>query len=274
MKHYPHHIGDFNSATRHLTRIERSIYRDLIDLYYDTEAMLPLDVSWVCRKILAHSNEESTAVEQVLNEFFDKTPDGWYHLRCEEELDKYRSNNSQKAEAGKASAAKRALMRQQALNGKSTSVEIPLNGASTNHQPSTNQPTKEEPPPAGDESPADPIWHTGLSFLIRKGIPKAKARKFLGKLKKEAGDIQAAGLLARCESEDITDPVPWLSAGAIRAKEQNRIPQVNTSMGASPAVVKTPEQEEADRLEGLKHMASLGSKEAQAELAMLFGVHG
>ena len=30
MNYYPHHIGDFDYATRHLTRVERSIYRVLI----------------------------------------------------------------------------------------------------------------------------------------------------------------------------------------------------------------------------------------------------
>ena len=67
MKHYPHHIGDFDKATRHLTRIERSVYRDMIDLYYDTEQRLTLDFDSLCRKIIARSNEESTAVQQVLN---------------------------------------------------------------------------------------------------------------------------------------------------------------------------------------------------------------
>ena len=67
MKHYPHHIGDFDKATRHLTRIERSIYRDLIELYYDTEQQLTLDMPALCRRIIARTNEESTAVEQVLN---------------------------------------------------------------------------------------------------------------------------------------------------------------------------------------------------------------
>lgn len=90
MKHYPHHIGAFDKATRHLTRIERSVYRDLIDLYYDTECRLTLDKNALCRRILARSNEESTAVEQVLNEFFTQTPTGWYHDRCEEEIEAYR----------------------------------------------------------------------------------------------------------------------------------------------------------------------------------------
>lgn len=145
MKHYPHHIGDFDRATRHLTRIERSVYRDLIELYYDTESQLSLDKEPLCRKIIARSNEESTAVEQVLNEFFTKTPTGWFHERCEEEISKYHANNSQKAQAGKASAAAKAQKRQQALNGISTDVQRTFNGTSTNHQPSTiNQSTKEE----------------------------------------------------------------------------------------------------------------------------------
>ena len=138
MNYYSHHIGDFDRATRHLTRLERSIYRDLMDVYYDTEESLNLDQAVLCRKIIAKSNEEATAVEQVLNEFFTKTPTGWYHQRCEDELDAYRTSTSQKSVAGKASAAKRAMKRQHALNGISTSVERANNGTPTNQEPRTN----------------------------------------------------------------------------------------------------------------------------------------
>jgi len=145
MNYYKHHIGDFDKATRHLTRIERSIYSDLIDLYYDTESQLPDDIQWICRRVLAHSNEEATAVEQVLKEFFVKTPKGWYHDRCEAELDEYKTSNTQKSVAGKASAEKRRLKREQALNGNPTSVEQPCNGTPTNHEPLTinHEPVKE-----------------------------------------------------------------------------------------------------------------------------------
>ena len=162
MRSYQHHIGDFNNATRHLDRIERSIYRDLIELYYDIEGPLPLDIATICRRIIARSNEESTLVESSLNEFFTETPTGWYHTRCEHEIDKYKSSNSQRALAGKASAAKKALKRQQALNGNSTSVEISLNGESTGNQnlnlkpkpnnESTNVDSKRKQKPAIDLS--------------------------------------------------------------------------------------------------------------------------
>lgn len=154
MKHYPHHIGDFDKATRHLTRIERSVYRDLIDLYYDTERPLTLDIQALCRRIIARSNEESTAVEQVLNEFFTETPAGWYHDRCEAEIAAYHANTSQRALAGKASAAAKRLKKQQALNGNSTSVEQPLPPVATDAQQtatnqSTNQPINQEPKEEG-----------------------------------------------------------------------------------------------------------------------------
>lgn len=116
MKYYPHHIGDFDHATRHLSRIERSIYRDMIDVYYDTEKPLPLDTSYLKRKIMATSEEESLAVEQVLQEFFVETPTGWFNSRCDHEIVAYHKNSSQKSIAGKASAAARAARKQQAID--------------------------------------------------------------------------------------------------------------------------------------------------------------
>ena len=136
---YQHHIGDFNKATRHLTRVERSIYRDMLDLYYETEKPLPLDIKSICRLVIARDNEESTAVEQVLNEFFHKNSEGWAHVRCELEIEKYRNNSNQKSEAGKASAAARAAKREQIINGRSTGVctagQRGFNVDSTNHKP-------------------------------------------------------------------------------------------------------------------------------------------
>ena len=177
MKHYPHHISDFNNATRHLTRVERSLYRDLIELYYETEQPLPLDVSQVCRRIIA--NELSTDVERMLNEFFVETPDGWYHVRCDEEITKYQGNNSQRAQAGKASAAKKAIKKQQALNGKSTSVEIPLNEMPTEiHNQSTNQPINQstikgeraKAPPRPDDV-AEQVWQDWQQLRKAKRAP-------------------------------------------------------------------------------------------------------
>jgi len=173
MKHYPHHISDFNNATRHLSRVERSLYRDLVELYYETEMPLPSDVQALCRRILA--TEFSTDVERLLNEFFTQTPMGWYHERCEEEISKYQANNSQRAQAGKASAAKRLLKKQQALNGKATTVETPLNGTPTEKQnQSTNQPINHKEkksaiaPPPRPEDVSEQVWGDWLQLRKTK----------------------------------------------------------------------------------------------------------
>jgi hypothetical protein len=51
MNFYPHHIGDFNSGTLHMERLERWIYRDMLEKYYDQEKPLPADIDKVCRLI-------------------------------------------------------------------------------------------------------------------------------------------------------------------------------------------------------------------------------
>jgi uncharacterized protein YdaU (DUF1376 family) len=76
MHYYPHHIGDFNARTRHLSRLERSIYRDLIELYYETEAPISIDLDRVARRIVATSPQERAAMVDVLNEFFTPRPRG------------------------------------------------------------------------------------------------------------------------------------------------------------------------------------------------------
>jgi uncharacterized protein YdaU (DUF1376 family) len=143
MNYYPHHIGDFNSATRHLTRIERSVYRDLIELYYDTEAPLALDVDKLCRLLIARSEEEQAAVTQVLNEFFVQATQGWTHARCDAEIARYHGNKEAKSAAGKASAAKRA---QKALRPDAASAgeQQPLKGCATNQEPEPVTKSQEE----------------------------------------------------------------------------------------------------------------------------------
>ena len=129
MNHYPHHIGDFNSATRHLTRVERSLYRDLIDLYYDTEKPLMADFGKLARRIVCDESDVP-ALREVLNEFFVLEDDGYHNERCDAEIAKYHGLLERASRAGKASAQQRA-------NGKATPVERPLDSGTTNQEPRT-----------------------------------------------------------------------------------------------------------------------------------------
>ena len=214
MSHYPHHIGDFDRATRHLSRIERSIYRDLLDVYYDTEQPLTLDLEKLKRKILATTEQESTAVEQVLNEFFTKTPTGWFNSRCDDEILRYLSNNSQKALAGKASAAAKARRKQEMLNGSSTHVATPVeqtnNGTPTNQEPRTKnqEPKKEKVAPLC----------VAVSVLVEKGFDEQTAEEFIAHKTKIKAPLTARAWTDHLSESEKAGWTPKAAAEKVMAK--------------------------------------------------------
>jgi len=142
MHYYPHNISDFDAATRHLTRVERSVYRDAIERYYDTEEALTIDTNALEKRLLCVSDEEKAALKAILVEFFIHTDAGYCHARCELEIEKYRSNTSAKARAGKASAEARKKTpskKKSTLNTRSTHVQHMSNTRSTHEQQTNNQ---------------------------------------------------------------------------------------------------------------------------------------
>lgn len=88
MNYFPFHIGDYASATRHLSWDEDCAYRRLLDVYYTQEKAIPKERAY--RLVVATSKAQREAVDAVLAEFFIETPDGWTHERCEAELDAMR----------------------------------------------------------------------------------------------------------------------------------------------------------------------------------------
>jgi uncharacterized protein YdaU (DUF1376 family) len=96
LNYYPFHIGDYASATRHLSWDEDAAYRRLLDVYYTHEKAIPVDK--VYRLVVATSRQQKQAVDTVLQDFFTSTPDGWMHERCEMELDSMRIKQSAQEE--------------------------------------------------------------------------------------------------------------------------------------------------------------------------------
>lgn len=123
MFYYPHNIGDFNNATRYLTRVERALYRDAIDLYYETELPLISDLELLERLLMARTEEEKQGLKNILREFFVKTDDGYRQNRCDKEIAKYRANTSSKSRAGIASAEVRRNKKATEHQQNSTRVE-------------------------------------------------------------------------------------------------------------------------------------------------------
>ena len=107
MHYYQHNIKDFNNATRHLTDVERSLYRDAIELYYSSEKPLPSDFETLFRRLMAVSDEKKSALKYVVSEFFYLDDGDFRNKRCDEEIAKYHSKNASQSIAGKASAEAR-----------------------------------------------------------------------------------------------------------------------------------------------------------------------
>lgn len=89
MHYYPHHIGDYQRDTAHLSVTEHGVYRLLLDHCYATERPLPADHGTLCRIIRANSKSERDAIATVTAQFFQATPDGLTHKRVAEEITEY-----------------------------------------------------------------------------------------------------------------------------------------------------------------------------------------
>lgn len=103
MNYYKHHIGDYRKDTQHLNLLEHGIYRQMLDQYYLDENPLTLDHAKLMRTLNARNADEQKAVENILADFFEKTPKGYKHKRCERQL----SEVYEKSEKARASAKRR-----------------------------------------------------------------------------------------------------------------------------------------------------------------------
>ena len=96
MNYYDHHIGDYDSATAHLSWVEDTAYRRLMCLYYRTERPIPTDINNACRLVRAQARDQRAAVEAVLREFFELRDDGWHQQRCDDEIAEYRAGEPER----------------------------------------------------------------------------------------------------------------------------------------------------------------------------------
>lgn len=163
MHSYQHNIKTFNNATRHLTRVERSLYRDLIELYYDTEQPLPADdFDRLSRRVIALTEDERKALQFVLDEFFEVVGGFYTHQYCDEVIESYRSNQSDKSRAGKASAAARKARAEERKRERLTGVKQVLNSVETE----------------GQQNPTKPETRNQKPETKKKDVPKYSERDF------------------------------------------------------------------------------------------------
>lgn len=185
MRFYPYHIGDFNNATRYASRLERSVYRDLLDMYYEQESAIDgTDLDKLQRRLNVRSTDEQTALDFVLTEYFENQDGFYFNNRCEQEIKKYQDKLENAIKAGKASAEarrKKSTKKQRkgvdsnGVQGNSTDVQRTFNDGSTNVQPTKNQePVTSNQEPVTNSIAFDDFWN---AYDYKKGgVTKPKAK--------------------------------------------------------------------------------------------------
>ena len=163
MHYYQFNIGDYQSHTSHLSETEDLIYRRLLDWYYLHEIPIPLDSEQTARQIRMRSH--SDCIASVLQEYFEKTEDGWIHHRADKEIAKT-GDKSVKASA----SAKARWDKVKDANALQTQSE----GNATHNTEHITQDTEHnikegKPPLSGTTFP--PCPHTELLKLWGKNLP-------------------------------------------------------------------------------------------------------
>ena len=100
MHYYQRHLGDYSTATPHLSLTEHGAYTKLLDYYYSTEHPIPDDR---CERIAgAFDPHERDAVRAVLAQFFTLTDAGWANDRADSEIASYRAKSLKAKESAEA----------------------------------------------------------------------------------------------------------------------------------------------------------------------------
>ena len=176
MHYYQFHIGDYRSATAHLTNEQDLAYRRLLDMYYDTESPIPNDPQNIARKLRVSIEDLHVA----LTDFFTPTDDGWTHHRCEKEVASYRKMS----DGGRKGAAKR--WHGDGIEGVIAPLSPPQPTPNANHKPITNNhkpTTKENILTSGSRLPTNWKPDSDLAEWSKAERPDLDLRKVLEKFR-------------------------------------------------------------------------------------------
>lgn len=242
MNYYPHHIGDYLTATAHLTWLEDAAYRRLMDVYYTREQPIPADIAQACRLVRASGKEEKRAVETVLREFFDETPEGWRHGRCDEEIEKAAVARAAAQQNGKKGGRPRkdkpsdnpketqpVIAGLADQNPDETGAKAPNPNTQSQTQITTSVPDGTGGEPPEPPSAVDLIFALGLPLLTSAGLPEKQARTMLGMFRKQHGDDATVRAIQQCVDAEALEPVGYLQR-VLRTQPQ-QTPARNATRG-------------------------------------------
>lgn len=194
MHYYKFNIGDFDKSTRHLSIIERGLFRDILDLYVKDEKPITDNLKKLERLLCVKSKTEKEALQNILDDFFVLTDEGYYSDYCQSIL----NDTTDRVEASRENGKKGGRP------SKQNQSESKANGNQDESQskPSENlEKTQDKPSNNLDESypstqlPNNPSTHNPNTQTPQSGVCVGEtANEFLAKAEQvkqaNAQDIQ------------------------------------------------------------------------------------
>ena len=110
LPYFPMFPDDFEADTAHLTLLEDGAYNRLLRLCWRTPGCsIPLDMTWVYRKMRARTDEEKAAVDIVLEEFFTAKKGRFSNARLSKEYTSATEAHEKRKKAGFKGGSAKAL---------------------------------------------------------------------------------------------------------------------------------------------------------------------
>lgn len=177
MHYYQFNIGDYKSHTEHLSEMEDLTYRRLLDWYYLHESPIPLEINEVARQIRMRSHTDCIAV--VLQEYFERTNDGWIHHRADKEIAKAGEKSTKASQSAKARWEKKSI--------KNKDLPVDANALQTQSKSNATQDTRhitQDTVNKSQDKPAKPKRKTSLpdDFSVSQRVSDWAATKGFDRL--------------------------------------------------------------------------------------------
>lgn len=223
MFHFDFHIGDYMKATAHLSNEEDLCYRRLLDMYYDTEAPIPLETDWVARRLRIGSD----VVTGVLQDFFIQREDGWHSPRCDEEIDAYHAKAEQARINGKSGGrpkkTKPVTDRNRIGTGSKPDRKLTVNRKplTVNQEPESQNLTPDGVSAQDEISDKKLVFDFGAEVLKSKGVPEKNIGALIGKMVKTVGEEESLGILGGIQAKKGDLNVVGYITAALKGKSSD-----------------------------------------------------
>ena len=205
MNFYNFHIGDFRSGSANLSRIERWIYRDMLDFYYDKEKPLPLDFDLLCDEIGVSEEQEKKAVSKILRVKFIKNENGYLNARCEKEISRYHEKALISIQNGRKGGRRRADTKpvdNPAVTQQVDSGNPDISESQANQEPRTINHNKEESKTNTPRKKRVDVSFDARQWLLDRGATPQHADDWL-KVRKEKKGANTLTAFEHVEREAV-----------------------------------------------------------------------